>query len=90
MVLRSMTKGQFRVALGVVVLVAGALAMDRGVYVGSATYLMGAPIDPGLDFVQKRCRYLFATGVAEIDAEDGQMSVRLNKPAEGHCRLFAH
>ena len=79
---------KYGLALGLVVLAVGALALNRGVYVGSTTYLMGAPIDPRHDYVQKRCRYLFITGVAEIDADDGQTPIRLNTAAGGHCRLF--
>lgn len=79
----------FRLAvLALAILVLSALALDRGVYVGSTFRLMGAPIAPGLDYFQKRCRYLYVTGVVEIDAEDGQTPIRLHQPARGYCRMF--
>ena len=79
-----------------------AFALDHGVYVGSERYVMGADCCPNLDYVQKRCRYLFVTGVAELDAKDGQASApglrdaedisglqeALKKPDNGHCHLF--
>ena len=79
-----------------------AYALDRGIYVGSERNLMGYGSDSGgnLDYIQKRCRYLFVTGVSEIDAHDGKVAAprarsdqtaledALKKPDNGYCRLF--
>jgi len=40
----------------------GIYGLNRGIFVGSAEYF----VDQGI--VQKRCRYLFVTGVSEIPA----------------------
>lgn len=82
------------------VVVLAAYALDRGIYVGSKRYVVGADCCPDVDYIQKRCRYLFVTGISEIDAHDGQMpapgarrniaalSTALQKPENGYCRLF--
>jgi hypothetical protein len=79
-----------------------AYALDRGIYVGSVRYVMGYGFSPDYDFLQKRCRYLFITGISEIDAHDGRvdaphartdpaaLETALKKPDNGYCRLFAH
>jgi len=78
----------------------GAYALDRGIYVGSKRYVSGADCCPDLDTIQKRCRYLFVTGISEINARDGQVDAprartdkaaqlaALEKPDNGYCRLF--
>ena len=48
-----------------------AYALDHGIYVGSAVYIAGADCCPDLDVLQKKCRYLFVTGISEINARDG-------------------
>jgi hypothetical protein len=48
--------------------------INRGVFVGSKRYVASAECCPDLDTIQKRCRYLFVTGVSEIDARDGVVS----------------
>jgi hypothetical protein len=76
-------------------------ALDRGVFVGSSRYVTGADCCPDLDYIQKRCRYLFVTGISEIDAIDGTVdapnarkdrfavTAAMNKPENGYCHLFA-
>lgn len=59
--------------LSVIVLVI--YGLDRGIYVGSRNVLKAAPCCPDIAEFQKRCRYLFVTGVSEIDARDGAISV---------------
>lgn len=49
--------------------------LDRGIYVGSFDALYSAPCCPDTAYFQKRCRYLFVTGISEIDAHDGRTSV---------------
>jgi hypothetical protein len=78
-----------------------AYALDRGIYIGSERYVMGAECCPDLDYIQKRCRYFFVTGVSEIDAFDGQVPAPRARtdasarekarwlPDNGFCRLFA-
>jgi hypothetical protein len=75
-------------------------AIDRGIYVGSVRYTGGADCCPDNDYIQKRCRYLFVTGISKIDARDGQVMAprarsdasaqlaALAKPENGYCRLF--
>ena len=51
-------------------------------------------------YIQKRCRYLFITGISTINAYDGTVQVAhmldlnelraaFDKPENGYCRLFA-
>ena len=82
-------------------LLLGIYAINRGVYVGSERYVMGAPCCPNTDYIQKRCRYLFITGISEIDAIDGQVGApnathdpaalaKAEKmPDNGYCHLFS-
>jgi hypothetical protein len=83
-----------------VILGFAAFALDRGIYVGSKLYVAGADCCPDLDYLQKRCRYLFITGISEIDAHDGTIpapraktdieafSAAIKKPENSYCRLF--
>jgi len=85
---------------GLVLIGMAAYALDRGIYVGSKTYIGGADCCPDLDFLQKRCRYLFITGISEINAHDGltqapraridlaSFNAASKKPNNGYCRLF--
>ncbi len=52
-----------------------AYALDRGIYVGSDNFLNTAPCCPDTAYFQKRCSYLFVTGISEINAHDGRISV---------------
>jgi hypothetical protein len=52
----------------------GIYGINRGVFVGSKRYVASATCCPDLDTIRKRCRYLFVTGVSEIDARDGEVS----------------
>ena len=84
------------------VLVTVAYGLDHGIFVGTKRYVLGpAPCCPSENVTLiKRCRYLFVTGVSEIDAEDGRVSApspvtdaaayrdALSKPENGYCRLF--
>ena len=74
------------VVLVALLLGAAIYAIDHGVYVGSVMY-QTSPRSGALRFNIMRCRYLFITGVSEIDAADGQ-AIAPDKP-DGHCRLFA-
>jgi hypothetical protein len=83
----------FIVALGV-------YGLNRGMFVGSERYVFSAECCPDLDTIRKRCRYLFVTGISEIDARDGEVSAprantdrtafkdALKKPENGYCPLF--
>jgi hypothetical protein len=74
--------------------------LDRGIYIGSKRYAVGSLHYPDGDYIQKRCRYVFVTGIAEIDAHGGQVPApgiyaddaafddALKKPDNGYCRLF--
>ena len=85
---------------GLLILGFAAYALDRGIYVGSKRYIAGAPCCPDTDSFQKRCRYLFITGISEIDARDGVVpapraktdidafNAAFEKPENGYCRLF--
>ena len=56
---------------GVVVTACLLFALDRGVYVGSDRVILGGSCcDSG--FLQKRCRYLFVTGIFTVPAPEGQ------------------
>lgn len=89
------------IAIFLLVVFAG-YALDHGIYIGSKRYVGGAECCPDLDSIQKRCRYLFVTGISEIDARDGEvsaprarsdrvaLSAALQNPDNGYCRLFAH
>lgn len=90
-------------AIGTLIVFAmAAYALDRGIYVGSERYVMGIEPMPSGDFLQKRCRYLFITGISEIDAHEGRVAAphartdpaaletAIKKPDNGYCRLFAH
>lgn len=62
-------------AIPLIFVIAGAVyALDRGVYLGSEFYTVGAPCCPELDKIQKRCKYLFITGISEVPASDGERS----------------
>lgn len=61
-------------------------AIDHGLFIGVAYYHSDPP-GGGLTFNIMKCRYLFITGVSEVDAVDGQIPAPA-KPA-GHCRIFA-
>jgi len=85
----------------VFVLVVAAFSLDHGVYIGSDRVVMGAPCCANLDYIQKRCKFLFVTGVSEIDAPQGQVMAPnamksdaaeasgRAKPDNGYCPLFA-
>lgn len=86
-----------QLALPTILAVAGATyALDHGVYVGTASL----PIPAGYEtFLQKRCQYLFVTGIVEQDAINGlrQMTNEAHKdgliipaPDRGSCRFFAY
>ena len=78
-----------------------AYGIDHGIYVGFRRYAAGADCCSDLEYIQKRCRYLFVTGISEIDAQDGRVSAprarnsqaaletALLEPDNGYCRLFA-
>jgi hypothetical protein len=86
--------------VAIAVLFGAAYGLDHGVYVGSERYVMGAPCCANADVIQKRCRYLFVTGVSEINAVDGQVMAPnamhdpnaalagLQTPDNGYCHLF--
>jgi hypothetical protein len=79
-----------------------AYAVDRGILIGTVRYVEGFEGSPEDDYIQKRCRYLFITGISEIDARDGRVNAphartsalarRLadGTPDNGYCRLFGH
>jgi hypothetical protein len=87
-------------ALGIIAM--AAYALDRGIYVGNVRYTYGADCCPDLDKIHKRCRYLFVTGVSEIDArgdmtpapharsDTAALEAALKKPDNQYCRLFGH
>ena len=90
------------VLIVVILLVAAvAYALDRGVFVGSRRYVMGATATPYLDVIQKECSYLFITGISEFNAPDGQVmapdamknsaaeAAGWAKPDNGYCHIFA-
>lgn len=89
--------------LAIILISVAALAaygLNRGIYVGSERYVGGYSCCPDSDFIQKRCRYLFVTGISEIDANDGLIlaprarsdpsafAAAAAKPDNGYCRLF--
>lgn len=67
-----MTRYVMIILLAIVIL--AMYGLNRGIYVGSQRYVSGAPCCPGDDEIQKRCRYLFVTGISEIDARDGSVA----------------
>lgn len=85
----------FRLALAVLVILALMFVLDHGLFVGSVK----SEISPGV--VQKRCQYLFITGVTELPAHGSAVEllpagsgippgVMLpNMPDNLYCRLFA-
>ena len=77
------------IVIAIVLFAIAVYALDRGIYVGSARYVMGYEADfpQDSDFLQKRCRYLFITGISEIDAHEGRVAA---PHARSYCRLFAH
>jgi hypothetical protein len=48
--------------LAPIAVIAAIYALNRGIFIGSISYPIGA------DVVQKKCRYLFVTGVSELPA----------------------
>ena len=81
---------------------AAAYALDRGVYIGSERRVLSYPHDPNGVLIMTRCRYLFVTGISEIDAS-GQVPLVTPSPSvdrkgflavagepdNSYCRLFA-
>ena len=49
--------------------------LNRGVFVGSRSVLLGATCCPELDVVEKQCRYLFITGLSTVEAKNGEVPV---------------
>ena len=84
--------------IGAVVAIGGiAISLDRGIYIGSTMYTITS--NNKEEFVHRTCRYLFITGIAELDASGGIKEVpgyayaqpRVGSPTESslHCHLFA-
>ena len=86
--------------IAIFVVIIAVYGVNRGIFVGSERYAAGATCCPDLDTIKKRCRYLFVTGVAEIDARNGEVSAPramsdqaafldgLGRPENGYCPLF--
>jgi hypothetical protein len=53
--------------LAPIAVIAAIYALNRGIFIGSISYPIGA------DVVQKKCRYLFVTGVSEIPARGSNL-----------------
>jgi len=91
---------RYMLICGILGVIFSIYALDHGIYVGSKRYVWGAPCCPQTDTIRKRCRYLFVTGISEIDARDGEIdapnatsddaarAAALAKPENGYCRLF--
>jgi hypothetical protein len=91
---------RYLVAAFLFVVVLAIYGLNRGIFVGSARYVYGTKGYPESDTIKKRCRYLFVTGVSEIDARDGEVSApsagrdqsafldAIKKPENGYCPLF--
>jgi hypothetical protein len=91
---------RYLVAAFLLVVALAGYGLNRGIFVGSERYVRGAECCPHADFIQKRCRYLFVTGISEIDARDGRiiapgartdaaaLTAALEHPDNGYCRLF--
>jgi len=77
--------------IGFLFFVFGAVyGLDHGIFIGTTLYRYGpAPccLEMGADTI-KKCRYLFVTGVSEIEAHDGATK-GTNPPFSGYCTLFA-
>lgn len=60
------------------ILAVGSLAytLDRGIYVGSDNVILGMPCCPGLDTIEKECRYLFVTGISKIYPRESRVTIR--------------
>jgi hypothetical protein len=71
-------------------------ALDRGIYVGSTSYILPAGSFGKEDYVLKQCRYLFVTGLSEKTAHGGEFDVVPNmggrQPVKNadrlYCRVF--
>jgi hypothetical protein len=75
----------------VLFVVLGIYSLNRGIYIGSASYING-------NLLRKNCKYLFVTGISRQPAHGGVLdqSVPLargiqlaSEPDSLYCRLFA-
>lgn len=62
--------------IGLIGIVFLAYGLNRGIYVGSDNVVMRMPCCPSLDTIEKRCHYLFVTGISTIYADQGRIFVR--------------
>jgi hypothetical protein len=66
-----------------------AYGLDRGIFVGSDRWVVSGPSwnrmdghEEGEYYVQRLCRYLFITGISEIDAPNGRVQVDVMRLAD--------
>ena len=70
--------------------------LDRGIYVGSSSYILPAGSFGKEEYVVKECRYLFVTGFSKKPAHGGELDFvptmggrqPVNNAGQLYCRLF--